>query len=70
MLHLLHVVPASSMLMPQPFGLASALPPEEGLQECMAAHAQNFFETNFVQLAQRFGATCKLDLVHGACNQV
>eukprot|EP00775_Hariotina_reticulata_P004212 gene4212-4461_t len=68
-LHLLHVVPASSMLMPQPFGLASALPPEEGLQDCMAAHAQQFFETNFVQLAQRFGATCELDLVHGACNQ-
>lgn len=68
-LHLLHVVPAaSSVTCCGGFDLASTLPPEEGLQESMAAHAIEYF-AQYMQLARKHGADCELDLVHGACNQ-
>jgi hypothetical protein len=58
-LHLLHVVPASSVLMPQAFGLAHVLPPEEGLQEQMvgeglAVGRKGLIETSNKQLSISF----------------
>eukprot|EP00879_Flechtneria_rotunda_P022541 GHRR01023797.1.p1 GENE.GHRR01023797.1~~GHRR01023797.1.p1 ORF type:complete len:122 (+),score=32.90 GHRR01023797.1:392-757(+) len=55
--------------MPQACGLAPILPPEEGLQEAIAEHAREYFQQNFMQLAEVYGAPCELDLVPGACNQ-
>jgi len=66
-LHLLHVVPASSGLLAQGQCLAYMMPPEEGLQEQMAARAKQYFEQHYMQLAQQSGATVELDLVHGSC---
>lgn len=35
----------------------------------MAEHARQYFQQNFLSLAQQHGAACELDLVHGSCNQ-
>lgn len=67
MLHLLHVVPASSNMFPQGQCLAFTLPPEEGLQEEMADRARLYFEQHYMAVAEQSGATVQLDLVHGSC---
>lgn len=68
-LHLLHVVPSVNSVRPAPFSLAAVLPPEEGLQEQMAAHMRDLIETHYMRLAIEYGAQCEVDLVHGKCNQ-
>lgn len=69
-LHLLHVVPQVTSFVPQAFSLAHTMPQEEGLQEQMAQHALEYMEQKLMKLADKYSASCEIDLVlHGPCNQ-